>query len=155
MDIKKSLYRDLDIMASTETTKDALNRLLAERGVLLADGATGTNLFNMGLASGEAPELWNEGAPDKIRELHRGFVEAGADIILTNSFGGTRQRLKLHNAEDRVFEINKRAAELAREIADAAPRDVLVAGSAVYKGNDPATYAGRIKAIRQAASLTA
>ena len=84
-----------------------IDALLAEKGVLLADGATGTNLFNMGLESGEAPELWNETAPEKIAALHQNFVDAGADIILTNSFGGTRQRLKLHNAQDRVHELNK------------------------------------------------
>lgn len=102
---------------------------MAEKGVLLADGATGTNLFAMGLLSGEAPELWNETEPDKIAALHRGFVEAGSDIILTNSFGGTRHRLKLHQAEDRVFELNRRAAEIARAVADSAERRVIVAGS--------------------------
>src|SRR5690606_42022634 len=106
-----------------------IDALLAEKGVLLADGATGTNLFNMGLASGEAPELWNESAPEKIATLHQSFVDAGADIILTNSFGGTRQRLKLHNAEDRVYELNKRAAEIARGVADKAGRKVIVAGA--------------------------
>ncbi|MEQ1942833.1 betaine--homocysteine S-methyltransferase [Mesorhizobium sp. VNQ89] len=106
-----------------------INALLAEKGVLLADGATGTNLFNMGLASGEAPELWNESDPDKITALHQNFVDAGADIILTNSFGGTRHRLKLHNAQDRVHELNRRAAEIARAVADKAGRKVIVAGS--------------------------
>jgi len=106
-----------------------IDSLLAEKGVLLADGATGTNLFGMGLASGEAPELWNEDQPEKIAALHQGFVDAGADIILTNSFGGTRHRLKLHNAQDRVFELNKRAAEIARSVADKAGRKVIVAGS--------------------------
>ena len=106
-----------------------IEALLAEKGVLLADGATGTNLFAMGLLSGEAPELWNETEPDKIAALHRGFVEAGSDIILTNSFGGTRHRLKLHQAEDRVFELNRRAAEIARAVADSAERRVIVAGS--------------------------
>ena len=110
-------------------TTNALTELLAERGYLLADGATGTNLFAMGLEAGEAPELWNETAPGKITKLHRDFVEAGADIILTNSFGGTRHRLKLHKAEDRVYELNKRAAEIARIVADQAPRKVVVAGS--------------------------
>ncbi len=108
---------------------DPLQSLIAERGILLADGATGTNLFNMGLQSGEAPELWNESAPDKIRSLHQGFVDAGADIILTNSFGGTRHRLKLHGAQDRVSDLNRRAAEIARSVADAAGRKVIVAGS--------------------------
>ncbi|WEX11435.1 betaine--homocysteine S-methyltransferase [Chelativorans sp. AA-79] len=106
-----------------------IDALLAEKGVLLADGATGTNLFAMGLQSGEAPELWNETEPQKIEALHQGFVDAGADIILTNSFGGTRQRLKLHHAQDRVFELNKKAAEIARGVADRAGRRVIVAGS--------------------------
>lgn len=103
--------------------------LLAEKGILLADGATGTNLFAMGLESGEAPELWLESAPEKIVKLHQDFVDAGADIILTNSFGGTRNRLKLHQADDRVFELNKRAAEIARSVAAKAGRKVIVAGS--------------------------
>ena len=106
-----------------------IDALLAEKGVLLADGATGTNLFAMGLQAGEAPELLNETAPETIAKLHHGFVDAGADIILTNSFGGTRHRLKLHHAQDRVFEINKRAAEIARSVADKAGRKVIVAGS--------------------------
>jgi len=106
-----------------------IDALLAEKGVLLADGATGTNLFGMGLASGEAPELWNEDAPEKIVALHQNFVDAGADIILTNSFGGTRHRLKLHDAQDRVFDLNRKAAEIARGVADMAGRRVIVAGS--------------------------
>ncbi|MBS3649576.1 betaine--homocysteine S-methyltransferase [Pseudaminobacter sp. 19-2017] len=106
-----------------------IDALLAEKGILLADGATGTNLFGMGLASGEAPELWNETAPEKIVALHQNFVDAGADIILTNSFGGTRHRLKLHHAQDRVFELNKKAAEIAHSVADKAGRKVIVAGS--------------------------
>ena len=106
-----------------------IDALLAEKGVLLADGATGTNLFAMGLQAGEAPELLNETAPETIAKLHQGFVDAGADIILTNSFGGTRHRLKLHHAQDRVFEINKLAAEIARSVADKAGRKVIVAGS--------------------------
>ncbi|WP_378950403.1 betaine--homocysteine S-methyltransferase [Mesorhizobium sp. ANAO-SY3R2] len=106
-----------------------IDTLLAEKGILLADGATGTNLFGMGLEAGEAPELWNESAPEKITALHQKFVEAGADIILTNSFGGTRHRLKLHHAQDRVHELNKRAAEIARAVADKAGRKVVVAGS--------------------------
>ena len=103
--------------------------LIAEKGILLADGATGTNLFAMGLMSGDAPELWNEDHPDRITKLHQDFVDAGSDIILTNTFGGTRQRLKLHHAQDRVFELNKKAAEIARAVADKAPRKVIVAGS--------------------------
>jgi 5-methyltetrahydrofolate--homocysteine methyltransferase len=106
-----------------------LETLLSKKTYLLADGATGTNLFSMGLASGEAPELWNESQPERVAALHKGFVDAGADIILSNSFGGTRHRLKLHEAQDRVFELNRIAAEIARKVADASGREVIVAGS--------------------------
>jgi 5-methyltetrahydrofolate--homocysteine methyltransferase len=66
---------------------DRLSSLLSEREWLLADGATGSNLFNRGLQSGDAPELWNTLHPHLIADLERAFVEAGADIILTNTFG--------------------------------------------------------------------
>ncbi|MGR3757619.1 MAG: betaine--homocysteine S-methyltransferase [Tranquillimonas sp.] len=108
---------------------DALSRLLSERDWILADGATGTNLFNMGLASGDAPELWNVDEPAKIRTLYEGPVGAGCDLFLTNSFGGNASRLKLHGAQDRVRELNRAAAELGREVADKAGRTVVVAGS--------------------------
>ena len=81
--------------------------------------ATGTNLFAMGLESGEAPELWNTDAPDKVRALYDGFIGAGSDLILTNSFGGNRYRLELHHAQDRVYELAKAAAVLARQQVDA------------------------------------
>ena len=117
-------------MTSTPNLADnRFTRLLATRPWLLADGATGSNLFDVGLMSGDAPELWNCEHPERIADLHRGFVDAGADIILTNSFGGTRYRLKLHKAEDRVAEINLAAARIARLVADASGRDVAVAGS--------------------------
>lgn len=108
---------------------DRLTRLLNERPFLLADGATGTNLFAMGLETGDAPELWNHDHPDRIAALHRQFVDAGADIILTNTFGGTRHRLKLHQSESRVAELNQAAARIAREVAEEAGREVVVAGS--------------------------
>ncbi|MEI4470588.1 betaine--homocysteine S-methyltransferase [Frigidibacter sp. MR17.24] len=110
-------------------TDNRLSRMLAARDWILADGATGTNLFNMGLAAGEAPELWNIDRPDDIRALYRGAVEAGSDLFLTNSFGGNASRLKLHGAQGRVFELNRAAAALGREIADAAGREIVVAGS--------------------------
>ena len=68
---------------------DRLTPLLAARPWLLADGATGSNLFHCGLQSGDAPELWNTEHPERIAELARAFIEAGADIILTNTFGGS------------------------------------------------------------------
>ncbi|WP_415403040.1 betaine--homocysteine S-methyltransferase [Tateyamaria sp. SN3-11] len=103
--------------------------LLAEKGTLLADGATGTNLFNMGLMSGDAPELWNEDEPQKITALYQGAVDAGSDVFLTNSFGANASRLKLHDAGHRAFELSKIAAELGRNVADKAGRTVIVAGS--------------------------
>ena len=102
---------------------------LAERGWLLADGATGTNYFAMGLRSGEPPENWNIDRPEKVRELHRRFIAAGADIILSNSFGGNRRRLMLHGASSQAAEVNRLAADHARAEADSAPRPILVAGS--------------------------
>jgi 5-methyltetrahydrofolate--homocysteine methyltransferase len=103
--------------------------LLEAKGILLADGATGTNLFNMGLMSGDAPELWNTDEPQKIKALYSGAVQAGSDLFLTNSFGANASRLKLHNAEKRAHELSRVAAEIARDVADAADRKVIVAGS--------------------------
>lgn len=107
----------------------SLREMLQSHPVLLADGATGTNFFDIGLVAGDAPELWNVDNPEKVKELHQGFVDAGADIILTNTFGANRDRLKLHNAQDRVHELNKAGAELARAVADRAGRPIVVAGS--------------------------
>ncbi|MBY6005977.1 betaine--homocysteine S-methyltransferase [Salipiger bermudensis] len=108
---------------------DALTELLSTRDWLMADGATGTNLFNMGLASGDAPEFWNVDHPERIRTLYRNAVEAGSDIFLTNSFGANASRLKLHDAADRAFELSRLAAALGRDVADASGRKLVVAGS--------------------------
>ena len=96
--------------------RDALSTLLRDRDWLLADGATGTILFNMGLQSGDAPELWNETAPDKVRALYRGSVEAGSDLFLTNTFGGNAARLKLHGAEKRSRELSRIGAEIGQGV---------------------------------------
>jgi len=96
---------------------------------LLTDGATGTNLFDMGLMSGDAPELWNEEYPEKITKLHKDAVDAGSDIFLTNSFGSNALRLKLHNCGNRAFDLSKISAEIARDVADTYNREVFVAGS--------------------------
>ncbi|WP_158815242.1 betaine--homocysteine S-methyltransferase [Methylocapsa sp. S129] len=106
-----------------------LEILLGEGRPLLADGATGTNLFEMGLNSGDSPELWNDAHPDQIHALHQSFIDAGADIILTNSFGGNRRRLMLHQLESRTRELNRLAASIARSAAASAGRRVVVAGS--------------------------
>ncbi len=106
-----------------------LRSLLDERRVLLADGGMGTGLFARGLETGDSPELWNVEHADRVRDVHREFIDAGCDIILTNSFGGNAYRLKLHAAEGRVAELNQAAAAVARAAADAAGRPVIVAGS--------------------------
>ncbi|SDF94187.1 betaine--homocysteine S-methyltransferase [Thalassobaculum litoreum] len=112
---------------------NALLDLLAERGHLIADGAMGTNLFALGLETGNSPELWNVEAPEKVAAVHRGFLEAGSDIVLTNSFGGTAHRLKLHGAQDRVRELNAAAARVCRTAVDRwkaeTGKTCLVAGS--------------------------
>ncbi|PKQ12910.1 MAG: methionine synthase I [Alphaproteobacteria bacterium HGW-Alphaproteobacteria-1] len=108
---------------------DALTKMLATRDWILADGATGTNLFNMGLQSGDAPEMWNDEHPDRIRTLYKGAVDAGSDLFLTNSFGGNAARLKLHGAQKRARELSRISAEIGREVADTCERAVIVAGS--------------------------
>lgn len=108
---------------------DKLSELLAARDWLLADGATGTTLFNMGLMAGDAPELWNVEHTDRITALYQGAVDAGSDLFLTNSFGGNASRLKLHGADKRVRELNAAAADIGRNVADKCDRTVVVAGS--------------------------
>ena len=107
--------------------ENAFTRMVAERDWILADGATGTNLFNMGLTSGDAPEMWNEEHPDRIEKLYSMAVDAGSDLFLTNSFGGNASRLKLHGAEKRARELSRMSAEIGREVADRQSRDVIVA----------------------------
>jgi len=107
----------------------SLASLLAERTTLLVDGAMGTELFARGLTAGDPPEMWNIDQPGDIIDVHKGYIKAGSDIILTNSFGGNAFRLKLHKLQDRVEEINKAAAEAARAAADSSDREVVVAGS--------------------------
>jgi 5-methyltetrahydrofolate--homocysteine methyltransferase len=109
--------------------RQSFSQMFSSKSWLLADGATGTNLFHAGLETGYPPEFWNIEFPERITALHTSFIEAGSDIILTNSFGGTSFRLKLHQAENRVVELNLASANLARSAADAADVPVLVAGS--------------------------
>jgi methionine synthase I (cobalamin-dependent) len=106
-----------------------LETLLEERDVLLADGATGTNLFALGLPHGEAPEVWNLEEPGQVRAHYRSFIVAGSDIVLTNTFGGTANRLKLHGLDDRVHEVNRVAAELLAAEIDKEGRKIVLAGS--------------------------
>ena len=110
-----------------------LERILQKQGFVLADGATGTNYFQLGLETGYPPELWSLEKPELVAGLHDRFIAAGSDVILTNTFGGTSYRLKLHQAEDQVRALNIAAAKLARRSAnqhlEATGRYIVVAGS--------------------------
>lgn len=103
--------------------------LLAAGQPIIADGGMGTMLIARGLPRGTAPELWNVERPDDVRAIHRAYIQAGAQIILTNSFGGNRLRLGMHGLAERTAELNRAAARLARAEADAVPQPVIVAGS--------------------------
>jgi 5-methyltetrahydrofolate--homocysteine methyltransferase len=108
---------------------EKLNNLLQSGSPILLDGAMGTMLMEAGLEAGDSPEEWNVLHPDTVRQIHREYIQAGSQIILTNTFGGTSVRMETHGLHDRVFELNKKAAENARTEADAASHQVLVAGS--------------------------
>lgn len=90
---------------------------LSQPGVLVADGATGTMLQKAGLLRGMAPERWNLENQEAVRGLHREYFDAGADIVLTNTFGGSRIRLEKDKLGEQAEEINRIAAELARQVA--------------------------------------
>jgi 5-methyltetrahydrofolate--homocysteine methyltransferase len=113
----------------------------------------------MGLGPGDAPEMWNVEHPDRVENLHQAFADAGSDILLTNTFGGSCYRLKLHKADSRVRELNRAAAEIARRVADRADRDIIVAGSMGPTGEilEPVgtlSHADAVSAFReQAAAL--
>jgi 5-methyltetrahydrofolate--homocysteine methyltransferase len=110
-------------------TSTTFTDLLATRPYLVADGAMGTTLFSLGLEGGGCPELLNTEESDLVEKVHRSFIEAGADIVLTNTFGGNRLRLDLHHFGDRVAELNKAGVETARRAANLADGPVAVAGS--------------------------
>ncbi len=105
-----------------------LHRLLEQKEVVIADGAMGTNLFALGLGKGDNGAAWNVERPDAVKSVHQGFVDAGSDVLLTNTFGANRIRLALHHLEHRAREFNVAGARLAREVADGAGRLVVVAG---------------------------
>ncbi|CAB4343401.1 MAG: hypothetical protein F2839_06310 [Actinobacteria bacterium] len=86
--------------------------------ILIGDGAMGTALQEAGLTDGGAPELWNVDHADRVAKILRAYADAGADFITTNSFGGTKPRLVMHDLGERVYELNKAASEVARKVAD-------------------------------------
>jgi methionine synthase I (cobalamin-dependent) len=106
-----------------------LANLLQTNKPILLDGAMGTMLFAAGLEAGKCPEEWNVLHPEKVREIHRAYIEAGSQIILTNTFGGSKIRLESHGLADQVRKLNEAAAKNARAEADAVDHIVVVAGS--------------------------
>ena len=102
--------------------------LIEGGGPILADGAMGTMLFSAGLQFGDPPEVWNLTHPEVIRGIHRGYLDAGSQILMTNTFGGNRLRLGLHGLSERVDELNRTAAILLRAEVNAAGGQALVAG---------------------------
>ena len=105
-----------------------LSRLLEQKDVVLADGAMGTSLMQLGMDNRSSGELWNVEHPDLVANVHRGFVDAGSDILLTNTFGANRYRLGLHKLAERARELNIAAAKIARAVADKAGRPIVIAG---------------------------
>lgn len=97
--------------------KSTLTQLIAEGKTLVSDGAWGTFLQAKGMQAGECPELWNAEHPDEVFDIAKGYIDAGADTIETNSFGGNRFKLEPYGLADRTFELNKLAAELSRRAA--------------------------------------
>ena len=91
--------------------------LLREYGVLLADGAWGTQLAKLGLRVGESPEVWNTEHPEKVRSIAEAYLEVGAQIVLTNTFGGSRLKLEKYGLGDCALEINRIGARLSKEAA--------------------------------------
>jgi len=120
---------DTSVPVEAAATRRARWRDLVDGGgPVLADGAMGTMLFQAGLQFGDPPEVWNLTQPDVVRRIHRGYLDAGARIVLTNTFGGNRYRLSLRGHESRVDEFNRTAAILLRQEADLAGTGALVAG---------------------------
>ncbi len=106
-----------------------LQELLDTGKPIVIDGAMGTMLFGMGLEQGKIPELWNVEQPEKIRSVHAGYIKAGSQVILANTFGGNRLRLKHSELGARTAELNRAAVQLARAEADAADHPVVVGSS--------------------------
>jgi homocysteine S-methyltransferase len=114
---------------TTPSTAAALQKLLDPDRVVLFDGAMGTMLYTQGVFINQCYDELNVRTPDLVRDIHRQYVKAGAEVLETNSFGANRVKLAQYGFEGRVKELNQAAAKLAREAADESGRPVLVAGA--------------------------
>ncbi len=102
--------------------------LLHAPGAILADGAMGTMLQAAGLPAGESPLLWNAEQPERVAAVHRAYLEAGSQVLITNTFTGSRFRLARHGLADCTAELNRAGAAICRAAIDAAGGHALVAG---------------------------
>jgi 5-methyltetrahydrofolate--homocysteine methyltransferase len=119
---------------------EAQGKVLLERvrsEVLVLNGAMGTMLFAAGLTPGACPELWNAERPEVLQGVHRAYFDAGSDLVETNTFGGTRLKLRAYGLEDGCRELNEKGAKLARS---ACPPGRFVAGSIGPTGHLPDTF---------------
>jgi 5-methyltetrahydrofolate--homocysteine methyltransferase len=105
-----------------------LRSILNESPAVLADGAMGTMLFSAGLDSGDSPQAWNITYPERVRAVHRAYLEAGSQILLSNTFGSNRFRLARHNLKPKVFELNRAGASLLRAEVDGKGGRAIAAG---------------------------
>jgi 5-methyltetrahydrofolate--homocysteine methyltransferase len=117
-----------------------IQNLIQEKGYLVTDGAMGTVLFAAGLDQGDPPELWNLSHPERVAAVHQAYLEAGAHILLTNTFGGSRHRLALHDAQDQADQANFAAAEICKQVAAESDGQVIVAGDIGPSGQVLAPY---------------
>ena len=114
--------------------------LLDQSGYIITDGAMGTVLFAAGLEQGDPPELWNIKHPDRVAAVHHAYLQAGSQIVLTNTFGGSRHRMALHNAQSQVEQANQAAAEILRKVVNQSDKNAIVAGDIGPSGEVLAPY---------------
>lgn len=99
---------------------------LVKNRVVLLDGGMGTELIRNGFTQGECPESWNVEKPEIVKKIHQSYYDAGSDVVLTNSFGGSKIKLDSHSLKEKCYELNYAAASLANEVK---PSGKFVAGS--------------------------
>ena len=131
---------------------------LVSHGLVITDGAWGTELQARGLALGDFPDAWNLTHPDRVDEVARAYVEAGSQVILTNTFGANRIRLGEQAVADRLAEINARGVEIslkaaagrARVFASIGPTGKLLMSGEVTEAELRAAFAEQAQALAQA-----